>query len=437
MAIQTDTRLRNQVIYSIYVRNHTQEGTFDAIIPDLPRIKGLGVDIIWLMPIHPIGEVMRKGVAGSPYAIQDYRSINPEYGTMETFEQFVSEVHKHDMKVMIDVVYNHTSPDSVLVHEHPEWFYRRSNGNMGNKVGEWYDIVDLDYSHRGLWDYLIDTLKMWAEKVDGFRCDVASLVPIAFWEEAREAVSTVNPDTIWLAESVHTSFLRQHRDRKNVGLSDSEVYRAFDMTYDYDVHNFFEQYMWKEITLKHYLDILMFQDGIYPENYVKLRFLENHDQPRIRSYIKDTDALANWTAFSYFQKGTALLFAGQEKGFDHLPDLFNKDVVKWNEANVDLTQLIQKLYRFKQDDAVREGAYALQAPEGVDVVIGSYIHNEKTIVGIFNLDGGTHVIQVDVPDGSYKNLLHDEEYVVRDGVLLTSGKPIIFAYFHEAQLSQV
>ena len=131
------------------------------------------------------------------------------------------------------------------------------------------------------------------------------------------------------------------------------------------------------------------------------------------------------------------MFAGQEKGFDHLPDLFNKDVVKWNEADVDLTQLIQKLYRFKQDDAVREGAYALQAPEGVDVVIGSYIHHEKTIVGIFNLDGGTHVIQVDVPDGSYKNLLHDEEYVVRDGVLLTSGKPIIFACFHEAQLSQV
>ena len=162
MAKDTRLNLRNEIIYCIYVRNHTPEGTFAAIIPDLQRIRGLGVDIIWFMPIHPIGETKRKGVEGSPYAIKDYRAVNPAYGTMDDFKALAAAIHELGMEVMIDVVYNHTSPDSQLVEQHPEWFYRRPNGEMGNKVGEWYDIVDLDYSHPELWDYQIETLKQWA-----------------------------------------------------------------------------------------------------------------------------------------------------------------------------------------------------------------------------------------------------------------------------------
>ena len=431
MATKTNTTLRNKVIYSIYVRNHTEEGTFTAIIPDLPRIKGLGVDIIWLMPIHPIGEEMRKGLAGSPYAIADYRGINPEYGSMEDFENLVQAIRETGMKVMIDVVLNHTSPDSVLVKEHPEWFYRRRNGRMGNKVGEWYDVVDLDYAHKGLWTYQIDTLKMWAEKVDGFRCDVASLVPLDFWLKAREEVDQVNPNLIWLAESVHTSFLRQHRDRRNVGLSDNEVFQAFDITYDYDVHNFFEDYLWEEITLKSYLEILMFQDGIYPLNYVKLKFLENHDHPRFRTYVEQPQRVRNWTAFLYFQKGTTLLYAGQEFGIKKLPDLFNKDVIPWAEADMDLTSLIQKLSQFKQEACLREGSYSLEAEENSNAVVGEYEHEGKSVHGIFNLNGQANVVKTSAPDGKYQNLLDDVTYTVRGGVLLTQGEPIIFEHYHK------
>lgn len=431
MAFHTDRALRSNVIYSMYIRNHTKQGTFRAAMADLKRIRGLGVDVVWLMPIHPIGEVMRKGAAGSPYAIADYRGINSEYGTMEDFEAFVDEVRSLGMKVMIDVVYNHTSPDSVLVHEHPEWFYRRPNGKMGNKVGEWYDVVDLDFSHKELWRYLIDTLKMWAEKVDGFRCDVASLIPLDFWLQAREELDEVNPDLIWLAESVHPNFLRQHRDRRNVGLSDNEVFQAFDITYDYDVHDFFEDYLWKEISLKHYLEILMFQDGIYPTNYVKLKFLENHDHPRFRSYIKDPESVENWTAFLYFQKGATLLYAGQERGIAALPDLFNRDPIPWDKADMDLTPLIQKLCRFKQEPCLLEGSYSLKAGVESQAVVGQYVHNGKTMHGIFSLDGEAHVTEVDAPDGIYKNLIDQEEYRVRNKVLLTRGKPIIFAHYHE------
>lgn len=427
MAKTTDISLRNQVMYSIYVRNHTVEGTFEAIIPDLPRIKALGVDIIWLMPIHPIGEEKRKGQAGSPYAIRDYRAVNPEYGDEASFKKLVDAIHQTGMKCIIDVVYNHTSPDSVLVKEHPEWFYRRPDGQMGNKVGDWYDIVDLDYQHQDLWDYQIETLKMWAKIVDGFRCDVASLLPIDFWLRARQEVAEVNPDTLWLAESVHPHFLREHRDNKNIGLSDNEVFEAFDITYDYDVEDFYSAYLNDEISLKAYLGILMFQDGIYATNYVKLRFLENHDHPRFRSRVSDPQAVRNWVGFLYFQKGTTLLYGGQEKGIAHLPDLFNVDPINWEETDMDLAPLMKKLYDIKGDLAFRQGAYHLYAHEGQDVVIGSYKEDGKTIHGIFNLDGRHHNVEVDIPDGRYQNQLDQEFYVIEHGYLQTRGEPIIFS----------
>ena len=134
MAANTDISLRNAVIYSIYIRSHTEEGTFLSVIPDLDRIKALGTDIIWLMPIHPIGEKNKKGSLGCPYANRDYRTVNPCYGTMEDFQVLVRAIHEHGMKCMIDVVYNHTSPDAVLVSEHPEFYYRKPDGNFGNKT---------------------------------------------------------------------------------------------------------------------------------------------------------------------------------------------------------------------------------------------------------------------------------------------------------------
>ena len=124
MALTTNKAYRNQVIYSVFVRNHTPEGTFEALRKDLPRIKELGADIVWLLPIHPIGKAERKGCLGSPYAIQDYRGINPEYGSLDDFKRLVDDIHGLGMRCIIDVVYNHTSPDSWLAEHHPEWFYR-------------------------------------------------------------------------------------------------------------------------------------------------------------------------------------------------------------------------------------------------------------------------------------------------------------------------
>jgi glycosidase len=149
-------------MYSVYVRQFSPEGTFQKVREALPRIRDPGVDILWLLPIHPVGEKARNGALGSPYAIRDYRAVNPEFGTLEDFRDLVDAVHALGMRCIIDVVYNHTSPDSALSWEHPEWFYHKPDGAFGNRIGEWSDIIDLDYNQPGLWDYQIETLVQWA-----------------------------------------------------------------------------------------------------------------------------------------------------------------------------------------------------------------------------------------------------------------------------------
>ena len=148
MAFDTDKGHRNQVMYSVFVRNYSPEGTFEGVRKDLQRIRDLGVDIIWLMPIHPLGEKARKGSLGSPYAIKNYREVNPEFGTLEDFKALVDDIHALGMKCIIDVVYNHTSPDSWLSQNHPQWFYHKPDGSFSNRVGDLTDIIDLDYSNK-------------------------------------------------------------------------------------------------------------------------------------------------------------------------------------------------------------------------------------------------------------------------------------------------
>ncbi|MDF2820632.1 MAG: alpha-amylase [Clostridiales bacterium] len=426
MAKNTNIDLRNQVIYSIYVRNHSEEGTFKSVEKDLDRIKSLGVDIIWFMPIHPIGVKNKKGDLGCPYAIKDYREINPEYGTLDDFTNIVEEIHKRGMKCIIDVVYNHTSPDSWLVENHPEFFFRKANGAMGNKTGEWWDVVDLEYKNKELWNYQIETLKMWAGIVDGFRCDVASMIPIDFWNRARIEVADINPECIWLAESIDTGFLKYNRDNGIEAHSDCEVYQAFDMCYDYDVKKYYDAYLKNEIKLSTYIDALNHQDCLYPMNYVKLRFLENHDNTRAKVLIPDEKDLINWTAFMYFQKGAALIYSGQEFEDVNLPSLFDIDKVNWN-TGYDISELLKSLYKIKQNPLFRNGNYKLTADDNSNIVVGYYVKANEKLVGIFGLKGILGETIVDLEDGQYTNLIDGEVITVKDGKVKFAGSPIIIA----------
>lgn len=424
MARETKKEYRNQVLYSVYVRNHSAEGTFEGVRRDLDRIKSLGVDMIWLMPIHPVGAKARKGRLGSPYAISDYRAVNPEFGTLEDFRRLVDDIHRLDMKCIIDVVYNHTSPDSWLAENHPEWFFHKPDGSFGNHVGDWTDIVDLDYSNPKLWGYQIETLKYWAAIVDGFRCDVAPLVPLDFWLRARAEVETVRPGCFWLSESVEPAFISVIRADGIPALSDSELFQAFDASYDYDIFPYFQKYLEGNLSLSRYAEYINQQETIYPDNYVKLRFLENHDQLRAGFVIPGGDALLNWTAFLYFQKGMTLLYGGQEKSCTHLPDLFDKDPVDWT-SGPDRSEQLRQLYKLKKHPLLTNSRYHVQALDG-DILYAVHRLNGRQLVGIFSLKGARAPVKVSAPDGLYPNLADGGQVEVKFGRVSCQGRPVIF-----------
>ena len=424
MALDTNKELQKKLIYGIYVRNHTEEGTFNAVVDDLDRIKALGCDYIWFLPIHPIGIKGKKGELGCPYANQDYRKINPEYGTEEDFRKLVDEIHKRGMKCMIDVVYNHTSPDSVLVHEHPEFFYRNKLGEFSNKIGDWSDIIDLDYNNKKLWDYQLESLCMWARIVDGFRCDVASFVPVEFWKMARKKIAQFKPDFVWLAETVHQSFGCYARRNNIYSARDYEMVEAFDIEYEYDVRETFDRYLKGEIALSHHLDMVNFQEAIYPDNYNKLRFLENHDQPRIASYAKGNDLL-NYTAMVYFLKGTTHIYAGQEYANTFIPSLFDKDVIDRN-TGIDLSGFMRKMYDIKQSVLEVDDAFYSKAYDDLDIAVMTRI-SSKTKVGIFSLKSKEGIVDVDISDGQYVNFIDDMPVIVQDGKIKCDGRPIIIS----------
>ena len=422
MAVNTDSSLRRSVIYELYVRSHTPEGTFRAVEPDLDRIRALGVDVIWFMPIHPIGVLNKKGSLGCPYANRDYRTANPEYGTMEDFVHLVEEIHQRGMKCMIDVVYNHTSPDSTLVSEHPEFFYRKPDGKRGNKVGDWTDVVDLDYTNRALWDYQIESLCFWANYVDGFRCDVASTVPVEFWKAAREAVEAVHPGMIWLGESVHLEHIRVFREQGFYAATDTELFDAFDILYPYDLWPLYEQVVKGELPLSRLFDAFNLQELSFRTEYNKLRCLENHDQKRAAALFPRENRLLAWTALSYFLKGTTLLYAGQEVCATHTPSLFEKEPIDWNGR--DISAYLAKLYAVKKR-LPTDAAFRLETDDAQGIVCASYTSPARCAVGIFPLMGKGGTVSVPLADGKYTDALSETEVTVQDGQVTISEHAVV------------
>ena len=416
--------ISSQVIYSVFVRNHTQEGTFRALEGDLGRIRSLGADWVWLMPIHPIGEVSRKGTLGSPYAIRDYRAVNPEYGDLDDLRHLVNAIHQAGMRCMIDVVYNHTSPDSVLFEEHPGFFWHTATGKPGNHVGDWTDIIDLDYNVGALWDYQVETLCSWARIVDGFRCDVASFVPVDFWRRARAEVERVHPGFVWLAETVHRSFAQAARARGMYCARDSEMFDAFDIEYSYDVQEAFDDYLDGKATLAHFLDLLDYQDFVFPESASKMRYLENHDLPRIASRLGG-HSLGNLTALAFVLKGTTLLYAGQELCATHQPSLFDKDPIDW-EAKDDISGLLALLARIKHETLAGLETQTLSAEKDVAVVGRGRVGDQHpSVVAVLSLTGEAAEVKVSLPDGRYRDLVSGGRAEVSDGVVRSAGEPLI------------
>ncbi|MBX7245212.1 MAG: hypothetical protein K1X53_06915 [Candidatus Sumerlaeaceae bacterium] len=311
----------NLVMYSVYVRNFSKEGTFNALRKRLPELKGLGVNILWLLPIHEIGATARKGPDGSPYAIKDYYSVDPSLGTKEDFRALVKAAHEQGMKVIIDCVMNHTSPDSLLAKEHPNWFIRDAKGKPVPRNLDWHDIVDLDWDNKEVWEYTSKMLESWVRDydIDGYRCDVADLMPDGFWQQLRPRLDRIKPGGIFmLAES---SAPRQHLN-------------GFDLTYSFGLWDAAIPVIKGGQSVELLRAAILNGEFGYPRGATQMLFVENHDKERAPKVFGGIDQAKLFAVMTATLPGVPLLYTGTEVGanvsrddtfFKRVPVDFSRD----------------------------------------------------------------------------------------------------------------
>ncbi|HBF21350.1 MAG: alpha-amylase [Owenweeksia sp.] len=335
---------KHSSIYEVNIRQYTPEGTFNAFKEHLPHLKELGVEILWIMPVQPIGEKNRKGKLGSYYSIKDYTAVNPEFGTMEDFKGLVNEAHDMGFKVILDWVGNHSAWDHPWMEQHPDWYTRNDSGKVIPPVEDWFDVADLNYEAPGMQEEMMNALKFWVKEadVDGYRCDVAMMVPMDFWNRARKSLDSIKP-VFMLAEAEGPEFHEQ----------------AFDMTYGWEFHHIMNQIAKGEEPVSALDTYLIKMDTLYPESAYRMYFTTNHDEnswngtigERMGANHKNFFVLA--TTFPY---GMPLIYSGQEAGLNKRLSFFDKDTINWEQDTV-LFDFYQQMIRLKSDhEALANGA---------------------------------------------------------------------------------
>jgi glycosidase len=307
--------VRDGVVYEIYPRAFSQQGNFNGISARLDDLKDLGVTVLWLMPIHPIGQEEKKGTIGSPYAVRDYYGINPDYGTKDDFKQLITEAHRHGMKVIIDIVANHTSWDSVMM-KNPQFYVHDANGRI-TYPHDWSDVAELNYDNSELRRYMTDMLKYWIREfdLDGFRCDVAEEVPTDFWENARGELDKIKPDITMLAE----------------GHKPELLIKAFDFDYSWPLHSAVTNVLQGRGVASDLRQEWDKESKEWPRGSLHMRFSDNHDERRAIARFGEPGALAA-SAMMFTLDGVPLLYNGMEVGDtteSGAPALFEKLPVFW------------------------------------------------------------------------------------------------------------
>ncbi|MFY0673753.1 MAG: alpha-amylase [Bacteroidia bacterium] len=324
--------VRNAVIYEVNTRQYTPEGTFAAFEKKLPQLKELGVDILWFMPIHPIGLKNRKETEeslGSYYSVRDYKAVNPDLGTVEEFKSLVATCHEMGFKVVLDWVANHTAPDHAWVEEHPEFYTRDAKGNypVPPEGTDWWDVADLDYSNQEMRNEMISALKYWVDEcdIDGYRCDMAGMVPLDFWLQARPQIEE-NKKLFMLAE-----------------WQDARFYEAFDFIYGWPLKNVFVELTEGESNVEslvkmscednarwllHDLDF----DTWGPYN-LSMNFVTNHDENSWEGTAIERWGSANkaFATLTFLAPGLPLIYSGQEVGNNKRLLFFEKDLFDWSD----------------------------------------------------------------------------------------------------------
>lgn len=376
---------RDAAIYEINTRQFTREGTFKAAEAHLPRLKDLGVDILWLMPIHEIGEKNRKGTLGSPYSVKDYYSVNPELGDLDDLRSFVEAAHALDMYVILDWVANHTAWDNPIMEEHPEWYDRDWKGDFRSTPWwDWSDIVDLNYDSEALRKYMTDAMKYWVVEagIDGFRCDVAGYVPLDFWNNLRRELDLIKPVFMlaeWESRDLHAE--------------------AFDATYAWSWNATMHQIAMGRAGATSLYNYYSGNEGAYPPDSMRMTFVSNHDKNAWEGtqFEQFGDGLEAAIVLSVVGEGIPLVYSGQEAGNDRRLAFFEKDEIAWREHPIGV--LYKKLFALKKSNSAlwngRWGATMIHVPNTAQDAIFSFVRqNEQDKVFVMlNLSGNTQTVR--------------------------------------------
>ena len=327
---------KNATIYQINTRQFTPEGTFRAAEREPPRLKELGAVILWLMPIHPIGRVNRKGTLGSPYSVRDYYGVNPEFGTLDDLQQFVRAAHDLGLYVILDWVANHSAWDCNLVTEHPEWYARDWKGDFRpTPWWDWPDVIDFDFDQPGIRRYMTEALAYWVREVDvdGFRCDVAGFVPTDFWDNARRALEAIKPVFLlaeWEARDLHAE--------------------AFDMTYAWHWNDVVHKIATGQADVSALRVYYSWNEKAYPRDILRMLFVSNHDKNAWEGteFEQFGEALEAAIVLSVVSEGMPLIYNGQEAGNERRLAFFERDPIEWRPHP--LGDLYRRLFALKRDN---------------------------------------------------------------------------------------
>ncbi len=387
---------KNANIYEVNIRQYTPEGTFEAFSEHLPRLKEMGVDILWLMPVHPIGVEKRKGTMGSYYSVKDYKAVNPEFGDMEDFKALVNEIHELDMKIILDWVANHTAWDNRWIEEHPEWYTKDEEGNFIAPY-DWTDVADLNYDNPEMRMAMTDALKFWVAEagIDGYRCDVAGEVPLDFWDNAISQLRELKP-VFMLAESE----VPEHHE---VG---------FDMTYAWELHHLMNMIAQGKAPADTLNDYHIKQDTLFPDDAYRMIFTSNHDENSWNGTVFERmgDGAKTFAVLSVTLPGMPLIYSGQEAAMDKRLEFFEKDDIEW--GNFEYQDFYETLLDLKsKNTALWNGEYGgnlkflnTDAPSSVVAFVRQ--NGADKVLSVLNLSPGEHDIIIETGDhsGAYTEL---------------------------------
>ena len=421
---------KNSVIYEVNVRQHSSEGTFNAVTKDIPRIKELGADILWLMPINPIGQKNRKGTLGSYYSVQNYTTVNPEFGTLNDFKALVKTAHDAGQKVIIDWVANHTAWDHAWISSHPEWYEKDSTGKIITQY-DWSDVAKLNYKSKELRKEMIEALKYWVTEcdIDGFRCDVAFLVPADFWVEARTELEKIKP----------VFMLAEMETQKDINPNPKEYFtNAFNANYNWSLHGLSAEIAQGKKSSK---DLRKHIEETYketPSDVYRMSFLTNHDENSWNGTIEEKYG-KKWQLFSvlnYTMPQTfPLIYSGEEANNKKRLQFFEKDPITWGDTS--LYGWYRKMNALKHSQPAlangNQGApttfIQLNNTEDLTSLLAfERTLDDKTVIVVANISEGTQSFKA---VGNYvpneKNIYVSSQYELKNGeFILPSFGYVVF-----------